>query len=166
MKVTVIVLAIFSIIALASQGASRRLSQKVDLTELHLNMSIEQVYEKFGTPDSKDRNQLVYILKDASQLYLSLRDEVVSSAVLKFHRPLKLEEPEIRKLTLVQMSHSEENPSWFFAGKPEEGLIYKITSKGEIETLTWVKPFSYGSNEARNLQALLLDFRKYNLSRM
>lgn len=166
MKISLMILAIISIIIFASQGASYRLSHKVNLNELHLNMSLEEVYEKFGTPDSKDRNQLTYILKDASQLHLSLRDDVVSSAVLKYHRPLKLEDAEIRRLTLVQMDHSEGNPSWFFAGKPEEGLIYKITSKGEIETLTWVKPFTYGTGQARNLQALLLDFRKYNLTRM
>ena len=94
---------------------------------------------------------------------------VVASAVVKFHGAIKIEDPEIRKLTLVQMAPPDfqnDDTSWFFAGKPSEGLIYKITQNGEIESLTWVPPFTYGSNQAKNLQVLLRDFKNQHLSNL
>ena len=99
----------------------------------------------------------------------ALRDDVVASAVVKFHGAIKIEDPEIRKLTLVQMAPPDfqnDDTSWFFAGKPSEGLIYKITQNGEIESLTWVPPFTYGSNQAKNLQVLLRDFKNQQLSNL
>ncbi len=74
----------------------------------------------------------------------------------------------MKQLTLVQMSLADQNEdaSWFFAGKPQEGLIYKITQNGMIESLTWVPPFTYGSNQAKNLQVLLQDFKSQHLSKM
>lgn len=169
MKLGVIFCMIFGIIAIAYFNAHQKLTQIVDLKSLHLQMTLKQVKETFGTPYSRDRNVLTYILEDSSHLSITLRDEVVTSAVVKFHNPIRIEDPKMRSLTLVQMSAadlSEGNPSWFFAGKPEEGLIYKITQKGEVESLTWVPPFSYGSNQPKNLQALLRDFKNQHLSNL
>ena len=169
MKLGVIFTAILGIIAVAYVSANQKLTQKVDLKALHLQMTVSELEETFGTPYSRDRNALTYILEDSSQLSITLRDEVVASAVVKFHSPIRIEDPKMRSLTLVQMAPadlSDGNPSWFFAGKPEDGLIYKITQTGEVESLTWVPPFSYGSNQPKNLQALLQDFKSQHLSNM
>ncbi len=169
MKLGVIFTGILGIIAIAYVSAHQKLTQKVDLNALHLQMTEVEVEEKFGTPYSRDRNVLTYILEDSSQLSITLRDDVVASAVVKFHNPIRIEDPKMKRLTLVQMSPadlSNENPSWFFAGKPEDGLIYKITQRGEVESMTWVPPFSYGSNQPKNLQALLRDFKTQHTSNL
>lgn len=144
----------------AYQIAQSKLARPLQLNALSLGMSAQQIEDTFGTPSAESRNQFTYILEDGSELTITLRDEKVSSAKVKFHRVVKIQDPEMRKLTLIQMHHSEyeNNPSWFFAGKPEEGLIYKITSDGIIESLTWVPPFTYGSNQPKQVQALLQDF--------
>lgn len=170
MKLGVIFTAILGITAVAYVTAHQKLSHKVELNALHLQMSVEELENEFGAPYSRDRNTLTYILEDSSQLHITLRDEVVTSAVVKFHNPIRIEDPKMKRLTLVQMAPAditEEDPSWFFAGKPEEGLIYKITQTGEVESMTWVPPFStYGSNQPKNLQALLRDFKNKHLSNM
>ena len=145
----------------AYQLAQTKINRPLGLESLKLGMSTEEVTEAFGTPSAESRNQFTYILHDGSELTITLRDQRVSSAKIKFHRRLKIQDPEMRKLSLVQMQPNEfdsNNASWFFAGKPEEGLIYKITSEGVIESLTWVPPFSYSSNGPKQLQALLQDF--------
>ncbi len=141
--------------------AQTKLNHPLGLESLKLGMSTEEVAQAFGTPSAASRNQFIYILQDGSELTITLRDQRVSSAKIKFHRRLKIEDPDMRKLSLVQMQPNEfdtNNASWFFAGKPEEGLIYKITSEGVIESLTWVPPFSYSNNGPKQLQALLQDF--------
>jgi len=169
MRLGVIFTAILGIIAAAYINANQNMTQRVDLTALHLQMTLNELEVNFGSPYSRQRNALTYILKDSSQLYITLRDDLVASAVVKFHNPIRIEDPEIRKLTLVQMAPGDlqnDDPSWFFAGKPEEGLIYKITQNGEIESLTWVPPFTYNSNQPKNLQALLQDFKSQHLSNL
>lgn len=169
MKYGVIFTTILGIIAIAYVNANQKLNQKIDLKALHLQMSISELESTFGSPFSRQRNSLIYILEDDSQLSITLRDDVVASAVVKYQSPMRIEDPEIRKLTLVQMSPADiqnGDTSWFFAGKPSEGLIYKITQNGEIESLTWVPPFTYGSNQPKNLQVLLRDFKNQHLSNL
>jgi hypothetical protein len=146
----------------AYQIAQNKINRPLGLESLKLGLTVEQISKIFGTPSAESRNQYIYILQDGSELIITLREQRVSSAKIKFHRRLKIEDPEMKKLTLVQMQPNDletNNPSWFFAGKPEEGLIYKITSEGIIESLTWVPPFSYSSNGPKHLQALLHDFK-------
>ncbi len=145
----------------AYQLAQVKMERPLQLSSIRLGMSVSDIIETFGTPSAEARNHYTFILPDGSELVITLRDQKVSSANIKFHREIKIEDPEMRRLTLVQMQHNgldDNNPSWFFAGKPEEGLIYKITSDGVIEGLTWVPPFSYGNHRPKRLQALLQDF--------
>jgi hypothetical protein len=169
MKLGVIFTVIFGIIALAYTSANQSLSQKISLEALRLQMSVSEIEKTFGTPFSRQRNVLTYVLEDSSQLMITLREDVAASAIVKFHRPLRIEDPEIKKLTLVQMSPADlqnENPSWFYAGKPEEGLIYKITQQGTIESITWVPPFTNNNHQAKNLQVLVRDFKGQHLSNL
>ena len=168
MKLAFVFAAVLGIIAAAYINANQTVTQKVELKALHLHMTVSEVEAHFGSPVSRQRNTITYILPDSSQLTITLRDDVVASAVVKFHNPIRIEDPEMKQLTLVQMSLADQNEdaSWFFAGKPQEGLIYKITQNGMIESLTWVPPFTYGSNQAKNLQVLLQDFKSQHLSKM
>ena len=146
----------------AYRSAKTKIETPLDLHALHLGMTSEELENSFGHPDAQIRNQLIYILEDSSKMIVTLRDDVVASARVEFHHPIKIEDPKMRQLTLVQMeadSINEAEPSWFFAGKPESGLIYKITSHGSIESLTWVPPFTYSRNNPKNLQALMQDFK-------
>jgi hypothetical protein len=140
--------------------AQNNLARPLHLDALRLGMTTRDIEQTFGSPSAQSRNQFTYILQDGSELSITFRDQIVSSAKVKFHRELKISDPEMGKLTMVQMQPGEldNNPTWFFAGKPEEGHIYKITSEGVIESLTWVPPFSYGSTQPKRLQALLQDF--------
>lgn len=146
----------------AKQFAQNKIERPLNLSELRLGMTLPEIEAAFGTPSAESRNQYTFILDDGSELFITLRDNKISSAKVKFHRTMKIQDPQMKKLTLVQMdsqNFDSNNPSWFFAGKPEEGLIYKITSDGVIESLTWVPPFTYANNRPKHLQALLRDFQ-------
>lgn len=159
---------IMSLVGFAYFSAQSKIKRTIHTQDLHLGMTIEQLEKAFGNPSAKNRNKITYIFEDSSELIITLRDEVVSSAQLKFHHPIKIEDPKMRQLSLVQMeaNGADSHPSWFFAGKPEDGLIYKITSGGVIESLTWVPPFTYGNNQPKQLQALLHDFQSQQYSKM
>jgi hypothetical protein len=167
MKYTFLCLALLGLFGFAYFSAQQKLKRPTDVSALQLGMSQSQLESAFGAPSAQERNKLTYILEDSSELIVSLREGLVSSAQLKFNRRLKIEDPKLRQLTLVQMdseSFTLDRPSWFFAGKPEEGLIYKITAEGLVESMTWVPPFTYGRNQAKALQALLKDFKnQYSL---
>lgn len=159
---------VMSTIAGAYFTAQSKIALKSDLSALKLGMSLSQVKNRFGAPTSRNRNILTYVLPNSSVLSITLRDEVVTSAKVKFIQPITVSDPELRKLTLVQMDPAvnDERPSWFFAGAPEQGLIYKISADGIIESLTWVEPFTLHSHQPKNVQALLRDFNNTNLSNM
>jgi hypothetical protein len=149
--------------------AQSKISRSQNLNALRLGMTVRDIEQNFGTPSAQGRNQFTYILDDGSDLVITLRDEKISSAKVKFHHEVKITDPQMKKLSLVQMDmHDFESnsPSWFFAGRPEEGLIYKITSKGTIESITWVPPFTYGNSRPKQLGALLNDFKGQKLSNM
>jgi hypothetical protein len=146
----------------AYQVARNKIEKPLNLSSLKLGMFENEIERIFGTPSAENRNQATYILDDGSELTITYRDKQVSSATVKFHKIVKIQDPEMRKLTLVQMATNDldsTNPSWFFAGKPEEGLVYKVTSDGIIQSLTWIPPFSANHNQAKHLQALLMDFK-------
>ena len=152
----------------AYQTAQSKLKRPLDLSSVRLGMTMKELKKNFGTPSAKSRNQLTYIMDDGSELFITLRDKVVSSANVKFHRVVKIQDPQMKELTLVQMDMPQDNnsPSWFYAGNPAEGLIYKITTDGIIEGQTWVPPFTYGNNRAKHLQALLQDFQSQQTSNL
>jgi len=168
MKITFVFALLFSIIGFAYFSAQSKMKKPVEVLSLRLGMDMNDLEDAFGTPSAKERNKIIYILEDHSELMITLRDGVVASARLKYHRPLKIGDPKMKQLTLVQMESDAINsrPSWFFAGKPEEGLIYKISGNGAVESLTWVPPFTYGSTQPKRLQALLRDFQNKHLSKM
>ena len=160
---------ILTVFALAYFSARESQGKKVSLSRLRLQMTVSELEKEYGAPFSRQRNMITYILEDSSQLIVTLRDEVIASAIVKFHRPLQIEDPELKKLSLVQMSPADiqnENPSWFYAGKPEEGRIYKITQDGYVESVTWVPPFTYNKQPEKNLQALVQDFKTQHLSNL
>jgi hypothetical protein len=160
MKYGIVLVVALTLTFTAYYSAQNKRSQPLPLDALRLGLTLEQVEDTFGTPSAEARNHYTFILQDGSELIVVLREDKVSSATVKFHRPLKIEDPQMRKLTLVQMdTHDiDSSPSFFYAGQPEEGRIYKITSKGEIESLTWVPPFSFGGQKPKQVGALLRDF--------
>lgn len=150
-----------TLIFTAYNAAQNKIQRPLHLEAIKIGMTTSDIESHFGSPSARTRNQTTYILEDGSELTLTFREKLLSSAKVKFHRVIKIEDPQMRKLTLVQMDadqYESANPSWFFAGKPEEGLIYKISSQGTIESLTWVPPFSVSQNQPKQLQALLRDF--------
>lgn len=168
MKITFVFALLFSVIGFAYFSAQSKMKKPVEVLSLRLGMDMNDLEDAFGTPSAKERNKIIYILEDHSELMITLRDNIVASARLKYHRPLKIGDPKMKQLTLVQMESdaNSSRPSWFFAGKPEEGLIYKISGNGVVESLTWVPPFTYGSTQPKRLQALLRDFQNKHLSKM
>jgi hypothetical protein len=141
--------------------AQSKLKHPLKLEALQLGMTTRNIEKYFGSPAAINGNHYTYILTDGSELSVTLREGRVSSAKVKFRRLIKIQDPQMKLLTMVQMQPNildHKNPSWFFAGNPSEGLIYKIKSDGVIESLTWVPPFTYGTNRPKQLQALLRDF--------
>ena len=144
----------------AFKTAQVKLEKPINIDSVHLGMTPRDIERAFGTPSAQNGNKIVYILEDGSEMILTIREKVLSSATIKFRKKIQIQDPEIKKLSLVQMDMREEAQlSWFLAGNPEEGRIYKVTSEGIIESLTWVPPFTYGTGRPKQLQALLRDFR-------
>ncbi len=169
MKYLFALLVLTGLIGAAYHNADTKIQHQLNLSGMHLGMSVSQIETAFGVPTARNRNQIIYIFEEGSEMILTLRDDLVASATVKFHNPVKITDPEMRKLTLVQMeseSLMSGEPSWFFAGKPEQGLIYKITAQGVIESMTWVPAFSYGQHQAKQLQALLQDFQSKQVSNL
>lgn len=152
----------------AYQTAQNKIRRPLEFSALRLGMTVKELERAFGTPSAKSHNQIIYVMDDGSQLSVTFRDKIVSSANVKFHHPIHISEPKMRALTLIQMDAQTESnrPSWFYAGNPAEGLIYKITASGEIEGQTWVPPFTYGNAQPKHLQALLRDFRGQQVSNL
>jgi len=150
-----------AVVGLGLMSANKKKTFNLKINSIQLGMNEEQISDHFGEPFAKIGNVFTYILDDSSELTISFRDGVVSSAQYKFKNPPKIKDSKLKKLTLVQMQSEESfynRPTWFFAGNPKDGLIYKVTSNGHIESLTWVPPFSYGNHQPKQLQALLKDF--------
>lgn len=163
-------LVVFSgMIFTAYNSAHKKMNSRTDLQKLTLGMNVQQIEKAFGVPTAQNRNQLIYVLDDTSELTVTLRDNVATSAQIKFISPVKVNDPELKKLTLVQMDPQETNsgkPNWFFAGKPEEGLIYKISASGAVESITWVQPFTYHNERPKNVQVLVRDFNAREFSKL
>jgi len=148
-------------VSLGLISANQKKTFNLKINSIQLGMNEDQIYSHFGEPFAKIGNVLTYILDDSSELTISFRDGAVSSAQYKFKNPPRIKDSKLKKLTLVQMQSEESynnRPTWFFAGNPKDGLIYKVTSQGNVESLTWVPPFSYGNYQPKQLQALLKDF--------
>lgn len=164
MKISFIFVAIFVATMGAYYSAKDKMAEVPDLRALHLGMSVGELKNAFGAPVHKHLNQLTYLFADAAQLIITLRDHEVASAQLKFHRPLQISDPQLKTLNLVQMElKNNQDLHWFFAGNPEEGLIYKITTEGVIESITWVPPFTYQGKAPKQIGALLRDFQDKTL---
>jgi len=91
---------ILTVFALAYFSARESQGKKVSLSRLRLQMTVSELEKEYGAPFSRQRNMITYILEDSSQLIVTLRDEVIASAIVKFHRPLQIEDPELKKLSL------------------------------------------------------------------
>lgn len=163
------IVVLIGIVSSAYVSAHKKLGVKPEPTLIRLGMSESETRASFGAPTAIDRNEWVYIMPDSSELIVTLRDQKVTSAKLKYREPVKVTDPELKQLTLVQMDNSPTQsgePNWFFAGKPEEGLIYKITSEGRIESITWVPRFKYGNSRPKKVQALVRDFNRREFVKM
>ena len=163
------ILVLVGIISSAYVSAQKKIGLRPEPSQLRLGMTEEETRASFGSPTAINRNEWIYIMPDSSELIITLRDNKVTSAKLKYRESVKVTDPELKKLTLVQMDNSPTQsgePNWFFAGKPEEGLIYKITSVGRIESITWVPRFKYGNNRPKKVQALVRDFNRRELVKM
>ena len=97
---------------------------------------------------------------------IAVENEQVSAAWLELRQPLKIGDPQFKRLRFVQMGiDASLSPTWFYAAAADRGRIFKVSQQGLIESITWVKPFAT-DGKARQLQALLRDFttqRPYSL---
>lgn len=111
-----------------------------------------------GKPASASKRELIYLMPDQSRLLVMLHDGFVTSAWLQLKQPLKIEDPQFKRLRFVQMGvDGSLNPTWFYAGAGDQGKIFKISQAGLIESITWVRPFEH-AGPSRQLQALLREF--------
>jgi hypothetical protein len=163
------ILVFIGIVSSAYVSAHKKKGLRPEPSQLRIGMTEEETRSNFGAPTAINRNEWIYIMPDSSELSITLRDQKVTSAKLKYREAVKVTDPELKQLTLVQMDNSPTQsgePNWFFAGKPEVGLIYKITSAGRIESITWVPRFKYGNNRPKKVQALVRDFNRRELVKM
>jgi hypothetical protein len=130
-----------------------------NLGALRVGMGISEL-DFLGSPVSSSHRERIYTLPDQSNLVIAVEDGQVASAWLELRTPLKIEDPSLRNMQFVQMGMDESQlPSWFYAASPGEGRIFKVSDRGFIQTITWVRPFS--QHGGRQLQALLRDFTNH-----
>ena len=149
--------AAFFIAFMALVSARQKMHDYSALAPLRVGLPVAQL-GFLGNPVSVSERELVYLLPDQSNLVIAVDDGEVFSAMLELKTPLKIQDPSLRNLTFVQMRMDEyESPTWFYAAAADEGRIFKVSSQGLIQTITWVRPFA-SVEPSRNLQALLQDF--------
>ncbi len=137
-------------------SAKTKMHDYSSLGSLKVGMSVSQL-QFLGSPASASHRERIYTLPDQSNLVIAVEDGAVASAWLELRSPLKIEDPSLRDMQFVQMGMDEsQSPNWFYAASPGEGRIFKVSDRGYIQTITWVRPFS--QNGGRQLQALLNDF--------
>lgn len=125
-------------------------------------MSQTEIQETIGLPTATDGQKWIFVLDDQSELMVSFRDEVIWTATLTYHDPKEIQDPDFKELTLVQVGVDASDyakPSYFYAGEPGEGKIWKVNANGKVESLTWVSPFEKSKLTPKNIQALYKDFR-------
>ena len=85
---------------MAYWSARNKVNQSIDLTNVRLGMTITDLERNFGNPSDQNRNRLTYVFENNDELIVTLRDEKVANAQIIFRRAMKIEDPEMKKLTL------------------------------------------------------------------
>ena len=148
---------LFALAAVALWSAQSKVHDYSSLAPLHVGLSANEL-AFLGEPASSSERERVYLLPDQSTLVIALEDAKVSAAWLELRQPLKIQDPQLKKLRFVQMGMDASlSPTWFYAAAADEGRIFKVSQQGVIESITWVKPFS-PAGPSRQLQALLREF--------
>ncbi|MBY0518304.1 MAG: hypothetical protein K2P81_15445 [Bacteriovoracaceae bacterium] len=157
--------ALITLACLALVSAQSKIHNYASLSPLQVGMSVDQL-DFLGHPVSSDEREIVYMMPDQSTLVVAVSDNKVSAAWLELRQPLKIQDPQFKKLRFVQMGmDASQSPTWFYAAAADEGRIFKVSEQGFVESITWVKPFS-ANGPSRQLQALLIEFtgqRPYRL---
>lgn len=156
---------IAAVVGMALYSAQTKVHDYSSLADLRVGLQSNQL-SFLGQPISSTDRERVYLLPDQSTLIVMLQDQKVTAAWMQLRQPLKIEDPQFKRLRFVQMGMDEAlSPTWFYAAAADQGRIFKISQQGLIESITWVKPFS--ANETpKNLQALMQQFngqRPYSL---
>jgi hypothetical protein len=150
----------FGLFAIVMSAFFTAQEKKVDLDPLlkiQVGMSAESL-SFLGPAISANDRERVYWLENGSTFLVTLFEGKITGGWLSFQSPLKIQEHSTQKLRFVQINLDHENdPSWFFAGAPSLGKVFKINQAGLIESIIWVKPFATDA-PAKNLQALYQDF--------
>ncbi len=137
--------------------AQTKLDTTVELKTLKLGITQKQLERIVGTPSGKVDNELTYVFEDGSDLKVTMTKGYLSSAVMNYKKPTLIPEPE--KLVFLNVnSKLDDHQDWFFLGRPQLGLIYKINSEGKVKSLTWIQPFEHTSSTPKHFHALLKDF--------
>ncbi len=150
-------MSIFGLAALALWSAQNKIHDYSSLDSLRVGLSVEDL-DFLGSPVSTSNRENVYLLGDQSTLVVRFEDNVITAASLQLKQPLKIEDPQLKKLRFVQMGmDAAQSPTWFYAAAADQGKIFKVSGNGLVESVTWIKPFS-PAGPSRQLQALLREF--------
>ncbi len=148
---------VMTIVTAAILSARQKSHNYQSLEGLRVGLRVEEL-AFLGRPASASARERIYLLPDQSKLIVMLHDDFVTSAWMQLKQPLKIEDPQFKRLRFVQMGvDGSLNPTWFYAGAGDQGKIFKISQTGLIESITWVKPFEH-AGPSRQLQALLQEF--------
>lgn len=148
---------IFAIVVLALYSAQTKVHDYSSLTDLRVGLNANQL-SFLGQPVSSSERERVYLLPDQSTLVVMIQDQKVSAAWMELRQPLKVEDPQFKRLRFVQMGvDAALSPTWFYAAAADQGRIFKISQQGLIESITWVKPFEPQGRTVQ-LQALVQEF--------
>lgn len=156
-KKTIIALGLFIIVGLAYFSAEKKKLSIHPLLKIQVGMN-ENSLQFLGPAISSNNREKIYWLDNGATFLVTLFEGKITGAWLNFTSPVEIQQTWTQNLKFVQMTiDSEQDPSWFFAGNPNEGKVFKINTFGLIESITWVKPFE-SHQQSKNLQALYNDF--------
>lgn len=142
-------------------SANRKANHLNPFDLVRVGKSVESL-RSLGVPLSKSQSQNHYLLENGSTLVVNILNNRVSGAWIELKKPLSINDERFSHLRFVKLNMEDTSrPSWFYAGSPSEGKIFKVSHKGMIESISWVKPFSESKN-TKNLQALLFEFNQQN----
>ncbi|MBL7663596.1 MAG: hypothetical protein JNM93_00570 [Bacteriovoracaceae bacterium] len=140
-------------------------SSSLDIHEvefLKVGLSSSEIVEKLGQPVKTEQHSWHYKLENKSMLILTIKENKLKGAVLKFTDPQNFDLVAHTEKEMVKIgegnSPQNDNQKWVLIGIPEKGKLWKILEDKSVESISWIRPFK-SETPRKNPETLLAEFQ-------
>lgn len=154
-----------AIVLTALWSAQQKMNDLDQVKQINVGAPVSSL-NHLGEPVSVSSSERMYFLNNGSTLVVSVFQHTITGAWLNLKNPISIQDEHLKSLRFVQVGVDESlRPTWFYAGLPGDGRVFKVVQNGLIHSITWVRPF--GQKESpRQLQALYKEFTSHQPVRL